>query len=304
MKRFLLGLLLAFSVVTLSAKELNVASFNIRLNTKVDYKTDNGWEQRRDVLCEMINFEAFDIFGVQEAKPEQLRDMLERMPDYAYIGVGRDDGQTKGEHSAIFYRKSDFKVLENGTFWLSETPNEVSFGWGAKHRRICSWGLFVDKKSKTKFYFLNLHLDHRVKAAQNNGSKLVIDFVRTKCKKSANVIMTGDFNVTQTSEAYGYFANSGILQDSYHLAKYRFAPTGTFNGFNPQRYTTQRIDHIFVSKGVKVSRYGVLTYHYFLNKSGEEKSMDTLAPASVKGEDRESKCISDHYAIQAFITLK
>lgn len=291
----------AFSAM---AQELNVASFNIRLNTRGDYKSNNGWAQRRDVLCDMINFEAFEIFGVQEAKPEQLQDMVARMPDYKYIGVGRDDGKTKGEHSAIFYRKGDFKVIDHGTFWLSETPDEVSYGWGAKHRRICTWGLFVDKKSNTKFYFLNLHLDHRVKAAQENGAKLVLDFIKTKCKKSANVILTGDFNVTQESAVYDIFAKSGILQDTYDVAKYRFAPTGTFNGFNPNRYTTHRIDHIFVSKGVKVSRYGVLTYHYFLDVKGEEQEMETAAPKDIKGENRDSKCISDHYAIQAWVTLK
>lgn len=304
MKKILLSIVFAFSLVSLSAREMNVASFNIRLNSRGDYKNDNGWAQRRDVLCDMINFEAFEVFGVQEAKPEQLRYMVSRMPDYEYIGVGRDDGKTKGEHSAIFYRKGDFKLLEQGTFWLSETPDEVSYGWGAKHHRICTWGLFVDKKTKIKFYFLNLHLDHRVKAAQENGAKLVLDFIKTKCKKSANVILTGDFNVTQKSPVYGIFAESGILKDSYEVAKYRFAPTGTFNGFNPNRYTTYRIDHIFVSKSAKVSRYGVLTYHYFLDVKGEEQEMETAAPKEVKGEVRESKCISDHYAVQAWVTLK
>lgn len=304
MKKLFLSAMMALFAFSAMAQELNVASFNIRLNTRGDYKSNNGWAQRRDVLCDMINFEAFEIFGVQEAKPEQLQDMVARMPDYKYIGVGRDDGKTKGEHSAIFYRKGDFKVIDHGTFWLSETPDEVSYGWGAKHRRICTWGLFVDKKSNTKFYFLNLHLDHRVKAAQENGAKLVLDFIKTKCKKSANVILTGDFNVTQESAVYDIFAKSGILKDTYDVAKYRFAPTGTFNGFNPNRYTTHRIDHIFVSKGTKVSRYGVLTYHYFLDVKGEEQEMETAAPKDIKGENRDSKCISDHYAIQAWVTLK
>jgi hypothetical protein len=114
----------------------------------------------------------------------------------------------------------------------------------------------------------------------------------------------GDFNVTQSSDTYKVFVNSGILEDTYESAKYRFAPTGTFNGFNPRRYTTYRIDHIFVSKGTPVSRYGVLTYHYFRDMKAEEEAMDTLAPKEIKGENRDSKCISDHYAIQSWITLK
>ena len=304
MKRTILCAIVMAFALTATAQELNVASFNVRNNAKKDYENNNGWDQRKAILCDMINFEAFEIFGVQEAKPEQLQDMVARMPDYKYIGVGRDDGKTKGEHSAIFYRKGDFKVIDHGTFWLSETPDEVSYGWGAKHRRICTWGLFVDKKSKTKFYFLNLHMDHRVKAAQENGAKLVLDFVKTKCKKGVNVIITGDFNVTQESAVYDIFAKSGIFQDTYDVAKYRFAPTGTFNGFNPNRYTTHRIDHIFVSKGIKVSRYGVLTYHYFRDMKAELQEMETAAPKNIKGENRDSKCISDHYAVQAWVTLK
>ena len=94
------------------------------------------------------------------------------------------------------------------------------------------------------------------------------------------------------------------MKDTYEAAKYRFAPTGTFNGFNPRRYTTHRIDHIFVSKKLKVSRYGVLTYHYFRDMKAKEEAMDTLAPKEVKGENRETKCLTDHYAVQAFVTLK
>jgi hypothetical protein len=94
------------------------------------------------------------------------------------------------------------------------------------------------------------------------------------------------------------------LKDTYEAAKYRFAPTGTFNGFNPSRYTTHRIDHIFVSKKLEVSRHGVLTYHYFRDMKAEEKEMDTAAPKEIKGENRDPKCISDHYAIQSYITLK
>lgn len=304
MKRVVMSVFALLSVAILSAQELNVASFNIRLHTKGDYEKSNGWTQRRDILCDMINFEAFDIFGVQEAKSDQIGDMLERLPDYAYVGVGRDDGKTKGEHCAIFYRKGQFKVLGQGTFWLSETPDEVSYGWGAKHRRICSWGLFQDRVSKRRFYLLNIHLDHRVREAQVNGAKLVVDFVKSHCLKSRNVLVLGDFNVYQQSEGYRVFAESGILRDAYDAAKYRFAPTGTFNGFNPCRYTTHRIDHIFLSQSVDISRYGVLTYHYFLDKQGALEAMETAAPVDVTGEERESKCISDHYAVQVFVRLK
>ena len=313
MKKLFLCAMMAMFAFTAVAQELNVGSFNIRNGgplregqerpKKGDYKNYNGWDDRKQYVCDMINLEAFDVFGSQEVKHKQLVEMMAMLPDYDYVGVARDDGAQKGEYCPVFYRKKEFKLLDSGTFWLSETPDEVSKGWDGMCRRICTWAYLQRKSDKAKFYFLSTHLDHRGKVAQTEGAKLVLDWIKKNCKGQP-VIVVGDYNVSQTSDCYKIFAESGILDDTYDLAKYRFAPTGTFNGFNPKRYTTFRIDHIFVSKGAKVSRHGILTYHYFRNMDAKLEEMDTLAPKEIKGENRDSKCISDHYAIQSFLTLK
>ena len=311
MKRVILTFLVALIALSVSAQELNVASFNIR-NDKVrqpdeerkrDYKTYDGWDDRKAQLCDMINFEAFDIFGTQEVRKHQLDDMLAAMPDYDYIGVGRDHGDDRGEFCPIFYRKDVFEKLDGGTFWLSPTPDVPSKGWDAKYNRICTWGHFLHKESGKKICFMNVHFDHRGVQARIEAAKLMLNYIKKNCK-GMSVIVSGDYNVTQTSDSYKVLADSKILKDSYEAAKVRFAPTGTFNGFNPCRYTPHRIDHIFVSKSAKVSRYGVLTYHYFRDMKAEMQDMETAAPKNIKGENRDSKCISDHYAIQSFVTLK
>ncbi len=303
MRKFFLCAVMAVFAITASAQELNVGSINVRLLAKSDYKKNNGWNQRKGYLCDLINLEAFDVFGAQEVKKPQLDDLLKALPDYRYIGVGRDDGKEKGEYSPVFYRKDKFKLLDCGTFWLSETPDQVSKGWDGMCRRVCSWGYFQRKSDKTCFYFLSTHLDHKGPIAKMEGAKLLVKFIEEHCK-GENVILVGDFNVTQDSEPYKVLAESGVLNDTYDVAKYRFNPTGTFNGFNPSRFTTHRIDHIFVSNGVEVSRYGTLTYHYFRDMKAEEQEMDTAAPKEIKGEIREVKCPSDHYPVQSFITLK
>ena len=312
MKRIILSLIVVLFAFSASAQELNVASFNIRNNSKNDYKKDNGWDQRKSILCDMINFEAFDIFGSQEVVKVQLDEMLAMMPDYDYIGVGRNGGD-KGEFCPIFYRKDVLEKLDGGTFWLSPTPEVPSKGWDAKYNRICTWGHFRHKATGKKICFMNVHFDHRGVQARIESAKLMLDYVKKNCK-GMTVIISGDYNVTQTSDSYKVLANSKILKDSYDAAKYRFAPTGTFNGFNSNRYTTHRIDHLFVSKKVKVNRWGVLTYHYYRTPTAEE-----VAAAEAKfaaeleknpkkkrpgGEKRDIKCISDHYAIQAFVQLK
>ena len=309
MKRIIIVLTAAVFALSASAQELNVASFNIRngkslkpgqeMPKKGDYSKNNGWDQRKAQVCALINHEAFDIFGSQEVRKGQLDDMLAMLPDYDYIGVGRDHGDDRGEFCPVFYRKDKFEKLDGGTFWLSPTPEKPSKGWDAKYNRICTWGMFRHKETGKKVCFMNVHFDHRGVQARLEASKQIVAYVKKHCK-GAKVVISGDFNVTQNSESYLHLANSKVLKDSYDLAKYRFEPTGTFNGFNARRYTNCRIDHLFVSKGTKVSRWGVLTYHYYLDPYALQ---GTEAPAVIKGEKREVKCISDHYAIQAFIKL-
>lgn len=313
MKRLILALFVAVFAFSVAAQEMNVATFNIRnggslkpgrtrpTKGKGDYVKFNGWDDRKGYLCDMIQFEAFDIFGVQEARYPQIADMLERMPEYAYIGVGRDDGEQKGEHCAIFYQKKKFKVLDQGNFWLSETPDVPSYGWGAKYRRICTWGLFQNKKTKELFYLINTHVNWGKSSVMS--ANMLVEFVKEKCTKTDNVILMADFNATQDSDLYKIITSNGF-EDTYESSKYRFAPTGTGQGFRPNYFTERRIDHIFVSKGITSSRYGLLNYHYFRDINANEEAMDTLAPKEIKGENRAIHCLSDHYAVQSWITLK
>lgn len=302
MKRLFTLTFFAFAALCAMAQTLNVGSFNIRMHSKVDYKNGDGWTERREVMCDLVAFTAFDIFGAQEVCHDQLEYMLERLPEYDYIGVARDDGKKKGEYSPVFYRRDRFELLDSGTFWLSETPEKASYGWDAACRRVCSWGYFKDKQTKRKFWFFNTHMDHKGKIARVEGAKLVISKIKQMCGKGAKVILTGDFNVAQDNPAYRTFAESGVLKDAFDLAPIKFAPTGTFNSFKVANYTTRRIDHIFVSE-VDVLRYGVLTYHYWSDNNGTDSALRD-APKEIKAEQRTVHLPSDHYPVQIFVNLK
>ncbi len=302
MKRLLTLTFVAFFALATSAQSLNCGSYNIRMHSKVDYKRGDGWTERRDIMCDLVAFTAFDIFGAQEVCHDQLEYMLERLPEYNYIGVGRDDGKKKGEYSPVFYRRDRFELLDSGTFWLSETPDEVSYGWDAACRRVCSWGYFKDKQTKKKFWFFNTHMDHKGKAARVEGAKLVISKIKQMCGNRANVILTGDFNVAQDSPAYNTFAQSGLLQDAYTLAPIKHAPGGTFNNFKVGTHTQKRIDHIFVA-GCEVARYGILTYHYWSDNNGTDTKLND-APTGLTAEHRGVHMHSDHYPVQVFVNLK
>ena len=227
MRKISLAVMMAAFAFSVMAQELNVASFNIKCGTSHgmgNVKSGNGWDDRKGFIFDLINFAAFDIFGAQEVRYGQLNDLVKALPDYAYIGVGRDDGKTKGEFCPVFYRRERFKLLDSGTFWLSATPETVSRGWDGGCNRVCSWGYFQDRATKAKFYFLNTHLDHKGPMAKTKGAELIVKFIEEHCK-GVQVVVTGDMNVYQDSEWYNIFAKSGYLKDTFKAARYRFAPS-------------------------------------------------------------------------------
>ena len=118
MKRLLLWVLLLGGTLGATAQQMTVATFNVRYRNEGDAAAGNGWERRLPHVCGIGESQGFDIFGAQEVLDDQLHDMLDRLPDYAYIGVGRDDGATQGEYAPIFYLRERFELLDEGHFWL------------------------------------------------------------------------------------------------------------------------------------------------------------------------------------------
>jgi len=283
--------------LTLNAQKLTVATYNIRNENAWDIKNGNGWPERCPVICGLVQFHDFDIFGTQEVLHGQLVDMLGKLHNYSTIGVGRDDGKEKGEYEAIFYKKDKFKLIKSGGFWLSKDTNKPNLGWDAAYIRMCTWGKFQVKKDGFTFWFFNLHMDNEGVVARRESSKLVLNKIKEMCK-TGTVILTGDFNVDQHNESYTLINTSGILKDAYDLAKIRYALNGTFNNFEPNLKTDSRIDHIFVTSNMKVERYGILTDSY-RSANGDGKDIkSTNFPKEVSLQQHLIRLPSDHYPVE------
>lgn len=292
-------LLCLMMTLAASAQDLVVCTYNIRNENRGDAMRGNGWNVRYEYLCQQIQFENPGLFGCQEVKKNQIDDMLARMPEYAYVGVGREDGKEGGEYSPVFYKKDRYKLLDSGTFWLSETPDKPGKGWDAECVRVCSWGHFKDVKTKHTFYFFNTHMDHIGIVARREGAKLILQKMKECMKKNDPVILTGDFNVDQNSEAYQIFVNAGFLKDSYEAAQYRLIPNGTFQDFNTEYFTNGRIDHIFVSNSLKVERYGILTDSYWSKVDNAKAVKADAAPKEIDFKEYKRRNPSDHYPVFA-----
>lgn len=245
MKNLIL-LICAFVCFNFNAQNLNVMTFNIRLS--LDSDKENSWENRKNDALQLLGYYHPDVFGVQEAVPQQMTYLKTGLKNYDFVGVGRDDGANKGEYSAIFYNTEKLQVLQSGTFWLSETPDRPSKGWDAAYNRVCTYALFKTKKGGRKFWTFNVHFDHVGIIARENSSKLILEKINTLNPRNFPVVLTGDFNLTDKTEPIKIISKT--MSDSfYNCRKPHYGPTGTFTGFDVNTVPKDRIDYIF-TKGL------------------------------------------------------
>lgn len=235
---------------------IDVISYNIRYDNPDD--APNHWDNRKDFLIAQLNFYSPDVFGIQEGLIHQVKEIDEGLEDYAYFGVGRDHGDERGEHTAVFYNKQRLELLEESTFWLSNTPNEPSKGWDAALPRTCTYGVFRNKRDGAKFMVFNTHFDHVGEKAREESSKLILQKIKELNTEKSPVVLTGDFNLESDSPGVQVILSEMV---DTHIAsgKNAFGPKGTFNGFEFNKPVERRIDYIFVSDDLEVLKSAILS---------------------------------------------
>jgi endonuclease/exonuclease/phosphatase family metal-dependent hydrolase len=230
-------------------------SFNIRLGSADDGA--NSWQYRRDAAVNMIEAQNPDVIGLQEAMTMQNEYLAEKLPAYTQIGVGRDDGDKKGEFMRVLYKTERYDALDSGNFWLSETPDKVSRGWDGACNRMVTWVKLREKGTYREFFFFNTHLDHKGEVARREGVKLLIRKIKEIAGDKATFFVTGDFNagpsdaVMQPMFATFTSARDTAPQTDHH---------GTFNSWGnaPNSFA---IDYIF-SNRAKPTIYHTVTEEY------------------------------------------
>ena len=258
MKKLLYTLTIAsFALLCMACNrtsEIKVMSYNIRLSSgTMAADSIYHWEHRKQASLNLMHEEKPTVFGLQEACPDQMDYMTKNLPEYGHIGVGRDDGKRKGEFMSIFYLKDEVELIDGGTFWLSETPDQVSKGWDAACFRTCTWTKLKVKATGKKFVYLNTHLDHKGKVAREESIKLIVKRAEELAGESLPVFITADFN-SRTSEPI-----FKPMQEAMLDARIEAPVTderGTLNcwGTTPPGVV---IDHIFF-RGAEAQKFEVL----------------------------------------------
>ena len=229
------------------AAPLAVMSFNIRYGTAND--GDNHWLKRREQLFALLRDQQADVIGVQEALHSQLEEILQAVPGYGYVGVGRGDGRKAGEYAAILYRTARLSPRRSDTFWFSDTPGVVkSTSWGNQIERICTWAYFEDREGPA-FYLYNVHLDHISQPSREKSVALLLERIGSRDPKGP-ALVTGDFNAGENNPAAVAMRTS--FADTFRLLHPDAAEAGTFNGFKPGQTGGDKIDFVFVEPGTEV----------------------------------------------------
>jgi endonuclease/exonuclease/phosphatase family metal-dependent hydrolase len=262
MLKKIISLLLFFSFSLLSSaqQQIKVMSYNIRLDVASD--GENRWDARKDKLAGLMKYHEADFIGCQEVQHHQLQYIQSVLSEYDHIGVGRDDGKEAGEYSCIFYKKDRFEVVKQSTFWLSPTPNVVSKGWDAAYNRVCTYGLFKNKKTKQLFWVFNTHFDHIGKTAMLESAKLITAKIKELNTKNYPVILSGDLNSKPEEPPIQYLNTT--MQNTRTISEEVYGPLETFNEFKFTSKIIRCIDYIFISNEnrLKVKKFATLTDSY------------------------------------------
>lgn len=254
--------------------QLRVMTFNI-LQGNAHKDNENRWENRRELVVNILRENQPDLVGLQEALHLQLDQLRQGLGQYGQIGVGRDDGKTQGEYCAILYRLDRFDVDESGTFWLSDTPEAPgSITWGNACTRICTWARFIEKKSRLAFYAFNLHLDHVSQPSREKSAVLLAKRIAGR-KQPDPFIVTGDFNAGEDNPVIVYLKgkkaldkdNAGatpnpvLMVDTFRVLHPDDKEVGTYNDLQGKR-SAPKIDYIFASPDLEVLQAEILRTQY------------------------------------------
>lgn len=261
--------------------DFTAMTFNLRLNVTSD--GDNAWPNRSKQVISLFQRYSPLVLGTQEVLQDMLRDLEAGLPDYKWIGEGREGGQ-KGEYNTIFYKADELKLLSHGQFWLSEQPDRPGLrSWDSACPRICVWAHFESKSDPNKrFKLFNTHLDHISVQAQEEGIKLVLRTMEEHYRaEPVPMILMGDFNSSPTDPALRLLRNHGdgslpALIDCF--ADIETPPGRTFHNFHGGE-EGEPIDYIFVSKEI-----------------GRQST-------TVIRDSEEGRYPSDHYPVAAAISL-
>ena len=251
------------------ALSFRITTSNIRFASEDDGV--NVWPARKALLFQVLEAQAFDSAGLQEALAAQLADFATEMPEYGQIGVGRNDGKTKGEYASILYSKERLAVASSGTFWFSDTPEVPgSKSWGNDLPRICTWARLQDLETGRHYWHYNVHLDSDSQPSREKSVVLLAQRMAARAEPTEPVILTGDFNAEPNNLAVTHLLDQQLiegakapfaLQDAWILLHPGDPESRTSHKFKGGATGGGHIDYIMFGTGVTATSAEITRTH-------------------------------------------
>lgn len=232
---------------------LRVMSANVRCVTPFD-TGKKSWFRRASLLMQSIEKQAPTVIGFQEVTKTHYKYLCDNLPAYDSTITYRDNSPLS-EGCPIFYRTDLYTLIDKGTFWLSETPEEMSRSWGAAFNRVCGYVILETKSDNTRFVVFNTHLDHVSEEARINGIGVVMD----KIEQFGGIpaVLMGDMNAKEGSATY--LRATEAFRDARHATE-NTSDRETFQNWGQKE---EIIDYCFVSEGdFTVRSFTVVTDTY------------------------------------------
>lgn len=253
------ALLLMLCAVTADAarQKLRIMTFNVP-QRNIPAVGLNTWANRSLAITNFFNAEKPDIIGGQEYNSLMCAGFLSGMPEYAMLGIKRDQANNSiAEYCPIFYRADRLIAEKSGTYWLSTTPEVMSRSWNSTNYRIATWAIFRDCETGARFLFTNTHLEYLNTKPLDRQMRVLKRQMKNILDEEGDMpaFLTGDFNNTGTEDTSPVIAARSYLiamRDAYDITSAHHGPTNTaFWGENADEPV--KIDYIFVTRTVKVS---------------------------------------------------
>ncbi|EEH44742.1 uncharacterized protein PADG_01031 [Paracoccidioides brasiliensis Pb18] len=264
---------------------IRILTHNIRYATSAPFKGEKPWPYRKQPLLNELHYHTRhnpeSFICLQEVLHSQLTDILSGLNssptkhstgstgtgsgtgtgacasaagEWAYIGVGREDGKQAGEYSPIFYRPSIWDLESFKTVWLSETPSVPSKGWDAASPRLVTIGVFKHHASQKRVLAMSTHLDDQGSTARYQAAKLILSQINAYLSQAQlarrninGVFLAGDFNSEENQEAYIVLtgAESSLVDAHKEVEEsLRYGSVNTYTGFGYEDEGPKRIDYV------------------------------------------------------------
>ena len=222
--------------------DITICSLNLRY---ANNPSQNTQSIREPLIADFVSTYKPDSIGTQECEIF-WRIRLDAVLTGYERAMSVPTGVTTKNY--IWYNPETLTKIDSGVFWLSETPDQESKGFGSNFFISCCWAMFEVKATGARYVHFNAHLDAYNADIREKEIEVLLERVQPFLDEGYAVLMTGDYNCTIDSNPVKRVLETGFISSQLEAPK--TSTLGTFNSFKDrsEREYTGPIDFIFANE--------------------------------------------------------